>query len=321
MKPIFHHKSVNGPLEDPAVFVRLLRERRALLFDAGDVSVLSARDLMKITDVFVTHTHIDHFIGFDTIIRALLRRDIPVTFYGPEGIIDRIEGKLQGYTWNLISEYPLVINVLEIRGENVHKASFRAADKFELNVEGTRKNEGSVLDNPLFSVNAVALEHDVPSLGFSIKEKIHINIDKAKLIDCGLEVGPWLNILKDSIRNGKFNEAIDTGKGRYEVSELEDIYVMTEGQKVSYIMDSSPTESNVERIAEFVADADSLYIEAYFIHEDMEHARKKNHLTARLSGLIAKKARVKSLHVLHFSPRYRDRAEDIINEAYEGFRR
>ena len=134
MKPIFHHKSVNGPLEDPAVFVRLLRERRALLFDAGDVSVLSARDLMKITDVFVTHTHIDHFIGFDTIIRALLRRDIPVTFYGPEGIIDRIEGKLQGYTWNLISEYPLVINVLEIRGENVHKASFRAADKFEINV-------------------------------------------------------------------------------------------------------------------------------------------------------------------------------------------
>ena len=96
---------------------------------------------------------------------------------------------------------------------------------------------------------------------------------------------------------------------------------MTEGQKVSYIMDSSPTESNFERIANFVVDADSLYIEAYFIHEDLEHARKRNHLTARLSGLISKKARIKNLHLLHFSPRYKDRTEDIINEAYEGFRR
>lgn len=321
MKPIFHHKPVNGPFEDPAVFVRILRERMAILFDAGDVSALSARDLMKSTDVFVTHTHIDHFIGFDMIIRALLRRGTPVTFYGPEGIIDRIQGKLRGYTWNLISEYPLVVRVLEIRNENVHKGTFRACDKFELIEEGAQKSEGSVLDNPLFSVNAVVLEHDVPSLGFSIKEKIHINIDKAKLTDCGFEVGPWLNTLKAAIRSGRFNEAIDTGKGIYKVSELENIYLITEGQKVSYIMDSSPTDSNIERIVKFVSDADSLYIEAYFIHEDMEHARKRNHLTARLSGLIAKKAGVKNLHLLHFSPRYRDKAENIINEAHEAFRR
>ena len=128
MKPSFHHRPVNGPFEDPVVFVRILRDRRALLFDAGDVSGLSTRDLMKITDVFVTHTHIDHFIGFDTIIRILLRRDTPVTFYGPEGIIDRIQGKLRGYTWNLITEYPLVIRVLEIRNENVHKATFKAGE-------------------------------------------------------------------------------------------------------------------------------------------------------------------------------------------------
>jgi ribonuclease Z len=319
MKPNFHHRPVNGPFEDPAVFVRILRDRRALLFDAGDVSGLSTRDLMKLTDVFVTHTHIDHFIGFDTIIRILLRRDTPVTFYGPEGIIDRIQGKLRGYTWNLITEYPLVIRVLEIRNENVHKATFKAGERFELNDEGTQDNKGSVLDNPLFSVNAVVLEHDVPSLGFSIKEKIHINIDKTKLTDRGLEVGPWLNTLKDSIRNGKFDECIDTGKGIYKVSELENIYLTTEGQKLSYVMDSSPTDDNFEKIVEFVSDADSLYIEAYFMHKDLEHAFTRNHLTAKLAGLIAKKARVKNLHLLHFSPRYRDRAEDIINEAYEGF--
>ncbi len=319
MKPSFHHRPVNGPFEDPAVFVRILRKKRALLFDAGDISGLSTRDIMKTTDVFVTHTHIDHFIGFDTIIRFLLRRDTPVTFYGPEGIIDRIQGKLRGYTWNLITEYPLVIRVLEIRNEKVHKAVFKAGNRFELNDEGIQNTEGRVLENPLFSVNAVVLEHDVPSLGFSIKEKSHINIDKAKLTDCGLEVGPWLNTLKDSIRNGKFDETINTGKGMHKVSELENIYLITEGQKVSYVMDSSPTEDNFEKIVEFVADADSLYIEAYFMHKDFEHAFKRNHLTAKLSGLIAKKARVKRLHLLHFSPRYRDNSDDIINEAYKWF--
>jgi len=319
MKPIFHHRPVNGPFEDPAVFVRILRESRALLFDAGDLTGLSTKDLMKITDVFVTHAHIDHFIGFDRIIRILLKRDTLVTFYGPEGIIDRIQGRLQGYTWNLISEYPLVIRVMEIRNQHVHKAIFRAGEGFKLNDEGTFNHEDPVLENPLFSVNALVLEHDVPSLGFSIREKIHINIDKAKLLESGFEVGPWLNTLKDFIRNSKFNETVDTGKGSYKVSQLENLYLITEGQKVSYIMDSSPTDSNIEKIAEFVSDADSLYIEAYFMHEDIEHARKRNHLTARISGLIAKKAKVKNLHLLHFSPRYRDRAQDIIKEAYERF--
>jgi len=164
---------------------------------------------MKITDVFVTHMHIDHFIGFDMIIRALLRRAVPITFYGPEGIIDRIQGKLRGYTWNLISEYPLVINVLEIDNQTVHKASFRASDKFEIQDHGMQDNTGKVLDNSLFSVHALGLEHDVPSLGFSIKEAIHINIDKAKLMDWGFEVGPWLTTLKHFIRNNRLDDAME----------------------------------------------------------------------------------------------------------------
>ena len=319
MKSIFHHKPVNGPFEDPTVFVRILRDRRALLLDVGNVSFLSPRDLMKITDVFVTHMHMDHFIGFDAIVRTLLRRNSPLTFYGPEGIIDRIQGKLSGYTWNIISEYPLVINVLEIREAKVHKAKFEASNRFEFNDEGTCSNAGRVLDNILFSVDAVVLEHDVPSLGFSVKEKIHINIDKARLTERGFNVGPWLNTLKDAIRDSNFNETIDTCKGRYQISDLKDIYMITEGQKLSYIMDSSPTENNFNKIAKFVAGSDVLYIEAHFIHEDVEHARSRNHLTARLSGLIAKKAGVKNLRLLHFSPRYTERSKDIINEAYMAF--
>ena len=266
MKPALHHSPVNGPFEDPSVYVRVLREKRAFLFDAGDISGLSARQLLKITDVFITHTHIDHFIGFDTILRALLKRETPVTFYGPEGIIDCIEGKLSGYTWNLIAEYPLLVNVVEIRNDEILRASFRANEEFRRNDLDHVEYAMTVLDGPLLSVNTVLLEHDVPSLGYAIKEKIHINIDKAMLEKRGFTVGPWLGRLKDLIREGRLDDAVDTGKGELTVRELTDIYAITEGQKVSYVMDTSPTDSNIEKIIEFVCDSDSLYIEAYFMH-------------------------------------------------------
>ncbi len=263
MKPTLHHSPVNGPFEDPAVYVRVLREKRAFLLDAGDISGLSARELLKITDVFITHTHIDHFIGFDTILRALLKRENPVTFYGPEGIIDRIDGKLRGYTWNLISEYPLMVNVVEIRNDEILRASFRANEEFRRSDHDAVKYDPTIVEGPLLSVNTVLLKHDVPSLGYAIKEKIHINIDKAMLEKRGFTVGPWLGRLKDSIREGQLDDEVDTGKGEFVISELKDIYKITEGQKVSYVMDSSPTDSNIQKIIEFVRDSDSLYIDIF----------------------------------------------------------
>ncbi|HKZ56748.1 MAG TPA: MBL fold metallo-hydrolase, partial [Thermodesulfovibrionales bacterium] len=77
MKPTFIHRMINGPFEDPCLFIRIIREKRAFLFDIGSIDRLKSGDLQKITDVFVTHTHIDHFIGFDTLLRALLRRERP----------------------------------------------------------------------------------------------------------------------------------------------------------------------------------------------------------------------------------------------------
>ena len=87
MKPTFHHRAINSPFDDPCVYVRALREKRALLFDLGHTNRLKPADIQKITDVFVTHTHIDHFIGFDTLLRALLRRETPLRIFGPPNII------------------------------------------------------------------------------------------------------------------------------------------------------------------------------------------------------------------------------------------
>ena len=118
MRPSFHPRLINDPFSDPGLFIPCLFERRALLFDLGDLSNLSARDLLKVSHVFVTHTHMDHFIGFDTLLRLLLGRDKEIHIFGPSSFMKKVEAKLSAYTWNLIENYAniLSINVTEISG-------------------------------------------------------------------------------------------------------------------------------------------------------------------------------------------------------------
>ena len=98
MKPSFHARLINSPFEDPGLYVRIIREGRALMFDLGFTTHLSSRDILKTSDIFVTHTHIDHFIGFDNVLRTCLKKETPLRLYGPRGFIDCIEGKLKSYT-------------------------------------------------------------------------------------------------------------------------------------------------------------------------------------------------------------------------------
>src|SRR4030043_2490817 len=190
MKPTFIHRLVNGPFEDPSLFVRIMRERRAFLFDIGSIDRLKPAELQKITDVFVTHTHIDHFIGFDILLRALLRRETPLRVYGPSNIIDCIEGKLRSYTWNLIKEYPLKIEVFCIREDRIIASSFHAQNYFKRVDNSVYNFDGLILKEPLFRVRAIQLDHQIPCLAFSLEEDFHININKASLTERGLPVGP-----------------------------------------------------------------------------------------------------------------------------------
>ena len=321
MKPTFIHRLVNSPFEDPSLFVRIIRERRAFLFDIGSIDRLKPRDLQKITDVFVTHTHIDHFIGFDTLLRALLRRETPLRVYGPSNIADCVEGKLGGYTWNLIKEYPAKIDVYCIDGDRMTASSFHAENSFKRTDHGITEFTGVVLREPLFMIKTVRLDHQVPSLAFSLEEEFHINIDKASLKERGLSVGPWLSDLKTAIRkNSPGDTEFVVSDRRLKLEELRDIAKITRGQKISYVTDASISEENIEKITEFVRDSDTLYCEAYFMKKDVDRALERFHLTADITGSIARKAGVKNLVVMHFSPKYRDDTETPEDEAMREFR-
>ncbi|MCL4455831.1 MAG: ribonuclease Z [Nitrospirae bacterium] len=312
---------VNGPFEDPCIYIRVLRERKSLIFDLGYIDRLEPGNLLKITDVFVTHMHMDHFAGFDTLLRNILRRDIPIRIFGPENLIDCVEGKLKGYTWNLIKDYPLKIEVFEIKGGSISQAGFYAENAFEKIMHNEKNFNGTLIEEPLFKAKGLVLSHQIPVMAYSIEEDFHININKAMLEAKELPVGPWLSSLKTAIREKMPDETtFEIADKRLNLSELKEITTITNGQKISYVMDISPADENIEKIIPFVRDSDILFCEAYFLEKDKDRAYERHHLTAAIAGRIAREANVGSLEIMHFSPKYRHCADELYLEAMKEFK-
>ena len=85
------------------------------------------------------------------------------------------------------------------------------------------------------------------------------------------------------------------------------------GVKLVHIGDVGRTDN----IQEYVADADTLVIEATFLDEDAETAQAFGHITAKQAATLARETGVKTLILTHVSRRYRER--DIIEEARSVF--
>ena len=321
MKPLLHARLLNGYFEDPCLFVRILYEKKAILFDLGTLHSLKQSELYKITDVFVTHTHMDHFIGFDTLLRVMLRRELPLNIYGPPSILPCIQGKLKGYTWNLIEDYPTMINVFAYNGRYLTHSIFSAKNRFRKLAVSRYESDGLLLQNPMFTVRAVKLDHSIPCLAYSLEEKYHINIDKAILIRKGLPVGPWLNDFKKIIREQAdySRQTVRISDKDFQVSEISDIARLTRGQKISYATDIAMTKKNIAGLIKLIKGSDLFFCEAYFLEKDRERAVERSHLTAKAAGAIAKKAGVKKLELMHFSPKYTDCPGKVIEEAMREF--
>lgn len=329
MARLFHYRVINDAFGDPCIFIRLFGEKRALLFDLGDIRKIPFNEILKVTDIFVTHTHIDHFIGFDQVLRAILRRPEPLRIYGPENIIECVHGKLKGYTWNLVSDYPLQIEVYAIGEDRIKRARFHASERFRIRRLGSLQLKNNlILQEPLFKVKALTVSHGIPVVCYSIEEEFHININKVELEKSGFHTGQWLGELKKlikkyyyydparilSLKNPSDTVKINTPKGQFKIEQLFHILKITKGEKISYVMDVSPAEENIQKIIDFVKGSDILFCEAYFLSKDKDRAIERNHLTADITGKIARQAEVQELVILHISPKYIDNPEEVYRE-------
>ncbi len=323
MKTTFRTRLLNGQTGDPALLVALRWQGRALLIDLGRIDRTPAGVLLPIEAVFVSHTHMDHFMGFDQLLRLFLAREATLRLYGPEGIADCVAGKLAGYTWNLTDEYGFVLEVTEIGADEMTSWSFPARRRFAREPLGpTRPFTGVVVADPVFTVEAARLDHRITSLAWAVSERMHLNVRPDALAAAGLQPGPWLNALKQAVRAAAPDDTpIEVGRGvRRPLREVRDAFLtVTPGQKIAYVVDTLFSPSNAAAVVRLAAGADVFFCEAPFLEEDLEQAARRYHLTARQAGALARAAGAQRLQVFHFSPRYEGRYGDILAEAQAEF--
>src|SRR4030095_3366432 len=166
---------LNGQTGDPALLVSLRWPGRAILVDlrrldppAGAVLRPTLVDLgrsdrtpgavlLPIEAVFVSHAHMDHFMGFDQLLRLFLARDGTLRLFGPVGIADCVQGKLAGYTWNLTDEYAFTLEVNAIDATEMRLLRFAAAQRFAREPLGTQPFTGVCLRGGLLPLEGAAL--------------------------------------------------------------------------------------------------------------------------------------------------------------------
>jgi len=327
MRPLFHPQLVNDPFGDPALYIDCLFERRALLFDLGDIRVLAPRKLMRLSHVFVSHAHMDHFMGFDWLLRIVLARDRDLHLFGPPGFIAQVEHKLAAYTWNLVHNYatPLTLHVTEVEpGKSARRATFRCRNAFRRENETALPPSDVLLAEPLFRVRATLLDHRTPCLAFALEESLHVNVWKNRLLEQGLAPGPWLAVAKRAAIEGRPDDSPISAQGkdgRIHTLPLgvlrQEVFRVVPGQKIAYVTDAVYHGDNAERIIALAQGADWLFIESPFLDEKAERARERCHLTARQAGELARAAGVKQVIPFHFSPIYRGK-EALLRAELEG---
>jgi len=336
MNPSFSSYLVNDVFGDPGVYVDVRWAKRALLFDCGQNDALGPTRLLRANDIFISHTHVDHFIGFDAVLRVALGRGKTVRLFGPPGLIDNVNGKLRGYTWNLVDGYPLILDVREFHARRIRRARFHASDGFapveeasSLLTPDSSSGQFTVHSDPMFTVRAVALNHRIPSFAYALEEQFHINVNKQRLHDAGLPVGSWLKDVKQHIWQGRPDDYRFTATLYHEhrreerdflLGDVKERFLMiSPGQKIVYVVDARFDPDNEAKIVALAREADTLYCESPYLDADAAKAWDRYHLTARQAGSMAHKAGVRELVVFHFSPRYTGHGDAIEREAMDAF--
>ena len=317
---------INGPFDDPGLYVDFRFGRRALLFDLGDLGPLSSRELLRVSHAFVSHAHMDHFSGFDRLLRVCLHRPDPLHLLGPPGFIQQVEHKLRAYTWNLLGADSIDFRIIaeEFWGDRIERAAaFPARESFRrLDVPTSQDAPGIVLDDQQFRITVAMLDHGTPSLAFALRETMRVNVLRGALGSLGLPVGRWLSDVKRAVRQGASDETI------IQVSEgvtiklgalKQNVLRIAPGQVVAYVTDAAFHDDNVARIVELARGADQLFVESVFLAEDAALAANKHHLTAAQAGRIGRQAGVRRLVPFHFSARYTERPEALRREVAAAF--
>ena len=259
-----------------ALLVRRGGER--LLFDCAEGTQRqlqrSSLGLPDLEEIFITHFHADHFLGLPGMLKTFAlrgREDAPLTVYGPAGL-KALFVQLKPFLGRL--PYPLALVELSA-GEELERGEYR--------------------------IDAFALDHGVPALGYALVEHERpgrFDVDAADAL--GVPPGRERGILQGG-------EPVTLPDGTV-VTPDEVLGPARAGRKLVLTGDTAPSPAVVQAAHQ----ADVLVHEATFGADEDERARETLHSTAANAAEVAKLADVRMLALTHLSTRYfgRELAEE-----------
>jgi ribonuclease Z len=227
----------------------------------------SPMSFMRIRAIFITHLHADHFLGLAGLVQSM---------------------SLNGRTEQL--------KILGPRGteETVMAMLDLGYFKSQFDVVASDLESGATVDFDTFFVETVESSHTVPSLAYAIQEKPRPGkFDLKRARGLGIPEGPMYRALQ-----GGSSITVD---GRT-VTPEEVIGEARPGRRVVYSGDTRPCES----VARLASGADVLVHDSTLDSSHSRLAAEFGHSTAAEAAELAKAAGVKTLYLVHISPRYDD---------------
>ena len=301
--------------EDICFFANVDNHPWSYLFDCGKARYLSAGDCKALHAIFITHTHIDHFSNFDTLLRHHVGMRRIVTVCGPKGIALNVQSKARSYTWNLIKRYRPVYQVREIQKSRV-KVYELGPPHWDLNEkESFKLYDGICFQEKGITARCTELDHKITSMAYTLEEDSNLNIHEFPY-----QPGPWIKTLKDAYKANKPDAVIKIDETTsLAAKDLYQFLYLKQGWKLGYAMDHLACEANHQVLEFLFKDADEVIIEGFFRECDRDYALRHYHSTAYESGKLARRANAKKLTLVHHSRRYQKELNDLREEAYAVF--
>ena len=330
LKHQYSSRLVNGHLGDPGLMVELIKTGGRVLFDAGSLHGVSRKELLKVQALFVSHTHVDHFIGFDQLLRVNIPLFRTLHVIGPKDITANVEGKLRGYLWNLLNKDQIKIIVHEYNGPKDIK-SVLLSNTFDFRpqmISNSEPDSDFRWKDQVFklpdggTVSPVILDHGTPSLGFRMSSPPRWQALPKKIDELGLNPGPWVGLLQKHLHK-ETPENIDDfyGTGFSSKELAEQCLTSVPSASVAYLTDFGFSESNLKALKGAWGKVTSIVCETSFQDKDRDRALKTSHLSTIQAALIAAYLEADELVPFHISSLYGSNQDSSMRECLENFQR
>lgn len=261
----------------------VLHRQYRFLLDCGEGTqrqiLKSGLGFKRLNKVLLTHGHLDHILGLGGLISTLSRWENldQIDVYGGRSALTRVANLLFKVVFPGVNS-PIDINLLRLQ-------------------------PGPILEDDRLRLSAFPVEHRGPGcFGFLFEEKERRPFLAEKAHELGVPFGPE----RAQLVRG---EPISLPDGQ--IIRPDDVLgPPIAGTKYVHIGDIGQID---EQIIQVCRKADALVIEATYISEEAEMARRFGHMTAAGAAQLARQADVKTLILTHLSRRYFER--DIRREA------